>query len=161
MNQEDAVSEVEDWKKIVTELQEAVKRLEARQIDPHQARADRRDQAWRDQAQEGAIGALLEQLEALRTEVKSLAQARQADAYHIQNLIQANSMQNVVEQSLEAIRVQLEPLKELTPARIPLSAAGAAKLERLRQAHERPVWDGDPSFDKGDWTSAFPRGAVK
>lgn len=156
------MSEIDELKKQVEELQGIVKLLlDAREVDAHQSHTDRKDDAWRDKDQDTGIRLLMEQLESLKGEVKSLAQARQADAYFIQNLIQASSMQNVVEQSLEAIRVQLEPLKDLTPARVPLSAAGAAKLEQLRKAQERPVWDGDPAFDRGNWTGAVPRGVVK
>lgn len=103
------------------------------------------------------INRLKEQLGRLVAQVQHLEQARHVDAHQIQNLTQASALQNVLTQGLDAIREQLEPLRDLTPSRTHLDETRAATLAALRRDAERPLWNGDPAFEKRDYTTAIGR----
>jgi hypothetical protein len=103
------------------------------------------------------ISRLKHHVEKLAAQMLFLEQARQSDAHQIQNLAQASALDSVLDRRLEAIQVQLLPLRDLTPARTPLDELGVAKLRELRTDAERPLWNGDPAFERKDWTSAIGR----
>jgi hypothetical protein len=138
MNEEDAVPAIDELSKQVEELKGIVLALVAAQEGDAQ---QRENQARRDKEQERVIHVLGGQLEALQRDMDRLERARLADAFLINNLAQANSMEHVVSKGLEDIREQLEPLRDLTPARTRLDAAGEDKLVAIQAEQKRPAWN--------------------
>ena len=106
---------------------------------------------------EDEITRLREQLATVAAHLHQIEHARQLDAHQIQNLTQASALQNVLSQGLEAIREQLQPLRDMSPRRNALNEADQQKLRSLREDSERPTWNGDASAEQHDWTTAITR----
>jgi hypothetical protein len=58
------------------------------------------------------------------------------------NVAQANALEQVVERGLDNLVAQLQPLRDLTPARDPLPDESVQKLMDLQNALRRPKWRG-------------------
>ena len=139
------MTEFEDLKQQVDRIAAAVMILqEKRGKSDRQSDDDCKDDDQdleRDQDQNRAIRHLMQQMEDLRRGMVCLEQARLADAHQINNLTQASSMEHIVSERLEAIKEQLQPLRDLTPARTRMDRADEAKLVAIRDEQKRPAWN--------------------